>query len=309
MSYESETPNLGLPQWEYTDKPQMADFNAAFAAIDGKTVQADDYVHLVTPAATYSSYDFTLVLDPPLKEYTQGLLLIVNFPINFTIGQLESTAPYDVATLNINGLGKKILLDADGTDVYREIEAGPHPVLYRGESFCIMDATTVMGGDVYHALLPVVTYMSAGFRTAIGSSSRQWDEIYARSLYLQGQEIADFVVEQGESGNWTYRKWYRGRAEGWFRNSYASPAFSETTGSGSLCEMALFKMSAALPSGLFAASPNVVTVAASRGTGYYPLGGYINERSASSLSVVVWSTIATGITDLSVELYAVGRWK
>lgn len=107
MSYESATPNLGLPQWEYTDKPQMADFNAAFAAIDGKTVQADDYVHLVTPAATYSSYDFTLVLDPPLKEYTQGLLLIVNFPINFTIGQLEPTAPYDVATLNINGLGKR----------------------------------------------------------------------------------------------------------------------------------------------------------------------------------------------------------
>lgn len=126
---------------------------------------------------------------------------------------------------------------------------------------------------------------------------------------LSASAVADFVVEQGTSGYWTYRKWKSGLSEGWFRNSYASPAFSETTGAGSLSEMALFKTSAALPSGLFAASPDVVTVAASRGTGYYPMGGYINIRSASSLGVVVWSTIATGITDLSVELYAVGRWK
>ena len=126
---------------------------------------------------------------------------------------------------------------------------------------------------------------------------------------LDKSAVADYVVEQGTSGYWQYRKWKSGLSEGWFRNSYASPAFSETTGSGSLSEMALFKTSAALPSGLFAASPDVVTVAASRGTGYYPLGGYINERSKTSLSVVVWSTIAAGITDLSVELYAVGRWK
>ena len=126
---------------------------------------------------------------------------------------------------------------------------------------------------------------------------------------LSASAVADFVVEQGTSGYWQYRTWKSGLSEGWFRNSYASPAFSETTGAGSLSEMALFKPSVALPSGLFAASPDVVTVAASRGTGYYPLGGYINERSASSLSVVVWSTIAEGITDLSVELYAIGRWK
>lgn len=34
MSYTSETPNLGLPQWILSDPPQMSDFNTAFSRID-----------------------------------------------------------------------------------------------------------------------------------------------------------------------------------------------------------------------------------------------------------------------------------
>ena len=34
MSYNSQTPNLGLPQWILSDPPQMSDFNAAFSDID-----------------------------------------------------------------------------------------------------------------------------------------------------------------------------------------------------------------------------------------------------------------------------------
>lgn len=34
MSYNSQTPNLGLPQWILSDPPQMSDFNGAFSKID-----------------------------------------------------------------------------------------------------------------------------------------------------------------------------------------------------------------------------------------------------------------------------------
>ena len=34
MSYNSQTPNLGLPQWILSDPPQMSDFNTAFSRID-----------------------------------------------------------------------------------------------------------------------------------------------------------------------------------------------------------------------------------------------------------------------------------
>ena len=35
MASASKTPNLNLPQWVETEKPEMADFNAAFLALDG----------------------------------------------------------------------------------------------------------------------------------------------------------------------------------------------------------------------------------------------------------------------------------
>ncbi len=34
MSYTNKTPNLNLPQWVGTEKPERTDFNAAFDAID-----------------------------------------------------------------------------------------------------------------------------------------------------------------------------------------------------------------------------------------------------------------------------------
>ena len=42
MSYQSTTPNFDLPQWLYSDPPQMNDFNTAFANIDEKAIPNDE---------------------------------------------------------------------------------------------------------------------------------------------------------------------------------------------------------------------------------------------------------------------------
>lgn len=39
--------------------------------------------------------------------------------------------------------------------------------------------------------------------------------IFANELYVDGSEMIDFIVEQGISGIWTYRKWNSGIAECW----------------------------------------------------------------------------------------------
>ena len=39
MSYNSTTPNFGLPQWILSDPPQMTDFNTAFSSIDSEAVK------------------------------------------------------------------------------------------------------------------------------------------------------------------------------------------------------------------------------------------------------------------------------
>lgn len=40
MSFEASTPNLELPQWVHTDKPQMVDFNTAFLNIDSHVIES-----------------------------------------------------------------------------------------------------------------------------------------------------------------------------------------------------------------------------------------------------------------------------
>lgn len=40
-----------------------------------------------------------------------------------------------------------------------------------------------------------------------------------KSLSILGKPVVDFIVEQGTSGIWTYRKWNSGIAECWGRSS------------------------------------------------------------------------------------------
>lgn len=48
-------------------------------------------------------------------------------------------------------------------------------------------------------------------------------------LYLQGQKVVDFVVDEGTSDNWKYRKWKSGKIEAWYARSQS---FAATTSSG-----------------------------------------------------------------------------
>lgn len=67
-----------------------------------------------------------------------------------------------------------------------------------------------------------------------------------KSLTIEGNPMTDFVVEQGTSGNWTYRKWASGISECWgtfninvlFKNESGSSYFTDD-------------LSVSVPSGLF----------------------------------------------------------
>ena len=300
MSYETETPNLGLPQWVYTDKPQMTDFNDAFSKIDtgvGGKLDADNYAHLATPLTTRSGSAISLTLAPPLMEYITGMQLFVNFNSAFTIGQYEQDPTYEPTTLNINGLGAKQLTDANGGTVYRTINAGPHPVLYDGEKFRVMDATTVVGENVYRDLIPVETHASAGFMTSIGSNSKPWDNVYTNNLYIRGSSMDDFVTEQGTSGIWTYRKWKSGVAELW-------GASGSLTASGSGVTLSLpfaIKNFNGVASPGYNTSSNLKTV--------YTVGLNGNNQTGSS-SIKLWavdpSTGGTPTYSIYAQMYITG---
>ncbi len=61
-----------------------------------------------------------------------------------------------------------------------------------------------------------------------------WDEIkdYVESKLVELAILADYVVEEGKSGNWTYRKYANGTFDAWLRQ--AGPTLSSWTASGNM---------------------------------------------------------------------------
>ena len=111
--------------------------------------------------------------------------------------------------------------------------------------------------------------------------------------------VADYVVEQGTSGSWTYRKWSSGVAECWGQpsNSVAS--------SGTFLGANAYSTNFALPSGLFVsvdsanANPRV-------GSGY-AIPAYI-KTTPTSVGVDALSN-ESGTKDFSANIFVRGRWK
>ena len=180
MSYETTTPNIGLPQWVYTDKPQMADFNTAFSKIDtttGGKLDANNYAHLSTPLTTGTAEAFLLALDPPLTAYVPGMLLVVNFHAEFFPGALIGG---EFCTLDVNGLGAKPIYFTNSSFA-GSVSAGPHPVMYtdygNGRWILLDQFLSVGGGQLKGSIYP------SGELVRIDTSANPFQDVYADTVH------------------------------------------------------------------------------------------------------------------------------
>lgn len=112
----------------------------------------------------------------------------------------------------------------------------------------------------------------------------------------------DYIVEQGTSGGWTYRKWNSGKAECWKRTDTVSYTMTSTV-SGNGYSSDYWN----LPSGLFT---SITYATANRVNGGNGLIGFsIYSLTTSRLDYYVWVTGATGTISMQVGLYVFGNWK
>ena len=111
----------------------------------------------------------------------------------------------------------------------------------------------------------------------------------------------DYIVEQGTSGIWTYRKWNSGIAECWAVSSSGAFAPSSTSGGGISYRI----LSATFPSGLFATAPSA-HVDCKWGTG-------ISWSSARTVSATTLEYAVCKLNNSSdsaeMYFYAIGKWK
>ena len=140
------------------------------------------------------------------------------------------------------------------------------------------DMTTGSGSEVENFI--------AGLNTSVGD-------------YVKWSEIGDFIVEQGTSGIWTYRKWNSGIAECWGITSYASATFSAVGNSFMRGFVDIM-----LPTNLFNIAPIVFVNPVFGNVGSARTGSI----SASKFNVAVLSTISNASV-VELQLFAKGTWK
>ena len=119
---------------------------------------------------------------------------------------------------------------------------------------------------------------------------------------------ADYIVSQGTSGDWTYRKWNSGIAECWCLHKDNNVSISSAW--GNLFESVRMG-GLTYPSGLFNSAP-VCTVQVQNSSKGAILSLEITGNNASATATPYWAytraTSATG-TNITVGVHAVGKWK
>lgn len=117
---------------------------------------------------------------------------------------------------------------------------------------------------------------------------------------------ADYVIEQGASGIWTYRKWESGIVECWGAQSYSNIDVSSAW--GSVYESAWQKL--AFPPGLFTAAPEYCSITYGGGSeatlSIEPFG--LPSKSETQTFCLTRAAAST-IANAKVQVHAIGRWK
>lgn len=139
------------------------------------------------------------------------------------------------------------------------------------------------------------SYNDSSNTFAIGSSDA--------TISIKGAALSDFVVQQGTSGNWYYRKWNSGRAECW-GNIPINTAITDSI--GSIYYAAIENI--AFPSGLFINKPLVFANSTSTAVLTVAIRGSTTTKSVFGINLMYPVSYPNAIT-WEVAVDARGTWK
>lgn len=133
------------------------------------------------------------------------------------------------------------------------------------------------------------------WRQQVNNEWKKWKTI------LDDNNTVDRIIEWGQVGSWTYRKWNTGTVECWgTHNGTLSPY---TTFNG----FAAYEGGVDFPPNLFTSTPNV-QFQAYIGNGFaIPARGGIS--TATQLKWVALSNVNAANTSVKIDAFAIGRWK
>lgn len=168
--------------------------------------------------------------------------------------------------------------------------------------------------------MPKLTFSTSNIESkenkivSIGSGSTDSQYPSAKAVYSAINSIcstlitnstpADYIVSQGSSSVWVWRKWASGISECWGTLSTAHQSGSGTTTFHTGVSTSYSQRTASWPSGLFNAAPKVFCTAIDAGGGV--AGSEDDGSTASTCNVSVYG-MSTAIGNINVHAY--GRWQ
>lgn len=289
---------------------------ATAAATAAKTVTITGFPStLVAGTAVAIKFTYTNSVASPTLSINSGTA--------YSIIRYGTTAP-STSVASSWAAGAVVLMIYDGTywricsykdnTTYSEISVanitnltGSSAGLITGRRFkSAFDANTEAGAAA------TTNYDTANIKNIIESDSAPGTtEAPNGTVWLQYgntwvDDAADYVVEHGTSGIWTYRKWNSGIVECWGRTAAAS--YTLTSGSGSSYYTT---QSVSLPSGLFTTVTSGFGERA-QGTGSSPSNTLItiniNNLTTTTIGTFIQSA-SSGTQSISMSFFIIGTWK
>lgn len=150
----------------------------------------------------------------------------------------------------------------------------------------------------------IATDNSDGLLSA--EDKQKYDEYDVRISAIIGtfEEPVDYIVEQGNSKSWTYRKWSSGVAECW---GTLSGTLAPTENNSGITGLSVFSGSVAFPTDLFVDIPSV-TYNCRIGDGY----SFPADAETSTTTHFNWTaltTVTSGNVECKIAAKAFGVWK
>ena len=127
------------------------------------------------------------------------------------------------------------------------------------------------------------------------------------SIWLKYGDISggqqDWIIDQGESGIWSWRKWYSGKSECW--GTIQTESFDMTTAWGSLFYGTLSTPN--YPAGIFVATPTVsVTMSCTNGNAWAT--HRLQTSTATTPGTVYAISPVSATLEIKTNISAQGRW-
>ena len=189
-----------------------------------------------------------------------GLTELANFGETVTIGK--------VAKANVTIPTETSTVVGYHSDIYFNYNGETHGRITAGRN----------GNTKYASLMSDSGYLTINNNTLSDSYSidANCDIKTTGDIYPQNTLMADFVVTNGVSGNWQYRKWKSGKTEAWYTGSVSCSAATAVN------SVYRSSYSLSIPSGIFSSAPNV--------------NMSIDQNASTLMAVMGYASSATAIS-------------